>query len=400
MPEKEDSVKSGRRSILWWILLITCYSARAQVWFEPGVGYSEIRASLERRGPAGELIAPINAYNKKGLTGLMKYSAGGKPDIVKLFIDNGADLDLRSIPTPLSAQAHLAGNTALIYAILNGNISGVLECAQLLINAGANVNAVGAERRRPVHYLGAIQFSIVNNQRMRAANMLIDAYAFVNAQKDNGNTMLHLAVLQNDYIWVKTFKEKYNNLINWYVKNNDGLTAWEMAKKMNQVGDGSVGAAIQTPVPIVGEGHLGYLDTDAFGRNGLMYSVLRDDMPFAKKMLQDGTDVNRQANDGNTALHYAALSLNPIPFISLLLENRADPNSKNNKGNTPLMYVWHMDTGAQKTQAAQLLLENGADITVRNKQGRTVFDILNEKKETALADFIKNKAEQIAKKKK
>ncbi len=393
-------MKKYKKALL--VALLLCFGiVFAPIWFQPGVGYGQIKKSLERRGPTGKIIAPINAFDTEGVTGLIKYATKGKPNIVQLFIDHGAKLDLRSKPTEINKQSQLAGSTALMYALKNGNIPGTLESAQKLIDAGANVNAVGSERRRPIHYLGWIQFSNVHTDRMKGADMLIKEFAFVNAQDDNGNTMLHLVVYQNAPRWIEDFKKKYNSWINWRVKNNKGLTVWELAKSLSQVGDGTVGAAIQTKVPVVGDGHLGYLNTDSFKRNGLMYAILRDDMPFTKKMLQAGQagiNVDAQSRAGNTALHFSALSSNPISYIKLLLEKKANPDIQNNKGDTPIMYLLHMDKSKQ-AQAAQLLLNNGANIKIQNKQGKTILTILKDKNETSLLNFIQNLTGQLKKEK-
>ncbi len=386
------------QKVLLVVLLLGFGVAFAPIWFQPGVGYGQIKKSLERRGPTGKIIAPINAFDEDGVTGLIKYATEGKPNIVQLFIDHGAKLDLRSMPTEMSQQSQLAGSTALMYAIKNGNIPGTLESAQKLVDAGANVNAVGSERRRPIHYLGWIQFSNTHTDRMQAADILIEKFAFVNAQNEDGNTMLHLMVYQNAPQWIEDFKKKYNSWINWKIKNNKGLTVWQLAKSLSQVGDGTVGAAIQTKVPVVGDGYLGYLDTDSFKRNGLMYAILRDDMPFVKKMLQAGIKVNAQSAAGNTALHFAALSFNPISFIKLLLEKNANPNIQNNKGDTPIMYLLHMDKSKQ-AQAAQLFLNNGANLKIKNKQGKTILTILKDKNETSLLNYIQILAAQLEKEK-
>jgi len=85
-----------------------------------------------------------------------------------------------------------------------------------------------------------------------------------------------------------------------------------------------------------------------------------------KLLLQNGANVDQQDSSGATALHYAAVSDNPIG-AQILLEFGADPNIKTNAGYTPLSTASNSGNG----QVIAVLRKGGADMSMPDSNGIT-----------------------------
>lgn len=206
-----------------------------------------------------------------------------------------------------------------------------------LIKGGAKVNAVDKCNRTALHYAISLPpsegINIVRELCEWGANTnLVDTFGMtpimrvtdydiiqplselgfkLNRINQNGNTLLHDAVLSNN-------PSKVLNLLE-----------------------------AKTPVDIA----------DASGRTPLMVAKSALMMEL---LLKNNANVNLKDNQGQTALHHLVERpkkfLNKIEAIKALVENGADINEKNLKGQTPLM---------QSTADAMcLLLESGADVNM------------------------------------
>lgn len=154
---------------------------------------------------------------------------------------------------------------------------------------------------------------------------------------------------------------------------------------------------------------------DEHGATPLMVALKQrnkaGDLPFASKLfvmyaLEYGVaSRNEVDNNGNNALHYAAIS-GGVSAVTFLLENRVDKNVKNEEGCTPLIDAvkygnvdvvgalckggcnlnvtdgqgksalhWAVkgaDLGVDEDfGCAQILLDNGADTTIADENGNT-----------------------------
>jgi ankyrin repeat protein len=96
----------------------------------------------------------------------------GRIEIVQMLIDAGADVNAKddSDSTPLYVAAEF----------------GKTEIARMLIGAGVDVNMKNVIGSTPLH-------EAAHNGRVKIAHMLIDAGANVNVQDGDGETPLHLA---------------------------------------------------------------------------------------------------------------------------------------------------------------------------------------------------------------
>ena len=112
---------------------------------------------------------------------------------------------LRSLVKPWSRQSLLSekngdimGLTPLHWAVATG-VNTRMQCVSVLIEAGATVDAVNSGGNTPLHYACA-------TGKTECAIILIDAGANVNARGlSNGQTPLHLCSMRGDdetHVWL------------------------------------------------------------------------------------------------------------------------------------------------------------------------------------------------------
>lgn len=156
-------------------------------------------------------------------TSLHVASASGHLAIVELLLKHGA---IPNAPMDPWYEANLeAGFAALHLAIREGH----LEVARCLIENGADTEKCSwfPNLIRPIH----LAMSVVS---LEALQLLIRAGASVNARtgpEDGGRTPLHIAV---DLEWIEAVELLLKSGCNMDLKNEDGKTAFELASKKIQ----------------------------------------------------------------------------------------------------------------------------------------------------------------------
>ena len=108
---------------------------------------------------------------------------------------------------------------------------------------------------------------------------------------------------------------------------------------------------------------------------------------LVKGFLEKGWDINARQKHRRgmwTPLHWVA-QRGLTNGVACLLANGADPNVTDNKGQTPLHFI--AQKGVGKNQAA-LLIEHGADLNARDDSGQTPLDYAKRAKRKTVATFL------------
>ena len=106
----------------------------------------------------------------------------------------------------------------------------------------------------------------------------------------------------------------------------------------------------------------------------------RSSLKHLKKLIDSGANVNFSKTDGTTPLINAAMS-KWSNGVKLLLDNGAKINHKNWEGNNALMNMldynlfYDDDVDSKIYDIVVIFIEHGVNLMVKNKNGKTVFDI-------------------------
>jgi ankyrin repeat protein len=304
--------------------------------------------------------ADVNWQTKWGYTALMYASFSGNEDLVKLLIEEGADVNARTAKNVkkrfnmksrirqikrhgIEKYSWYRGLTALMIA----SGEGYTEIASLLIESGADVNA-------HCYYGGDTALMVASRYgHQEVTELLIEEGADVNAQSEWNSTALMLASSYGHTEVTKLLLEAgadVNAQVNWYSKSYSYTPKFFGLSQIK-------------------------------GCTALMYASMEGHTEDVKLLIEAGADVNLQDKDGYTALMCAS-EIRYTESVGLLLEAGADVNVQDSSGYTALMVA--SEYGC--IGVAKLLLEAGADVNVRDNYGYTALELA---KRNGVWDIVK-----------
>ena len=166
---------------------------------------------------------------------------------------------------------------------------GDIEQVKALIAKGADVNERGGWGCTPLHWASGKVHGASGKAHAEVARLLISKGAYVNAPDGrNAMTPLHWAAASGDRQTVELLLSKGANL---EAKQKHGRTALFEAIRRPAAGRKEI---------------VEFLVSKGAKVPALHLAAYMGDMEKVKKGLQDGADINSQADDGGTALHAAA----------------------------------------------------------------------------------------------
>ena len=130
----------------------------------------------------------------------------------------------------------------------------------------------------------------------------------------------------------------------------------------------------------------------------LYSATIKADTVAVKKALAEGADINRQSDNGYTALMWACSWASRPGYFDVakhLIKAGADVNISANDGSTALL-----EAAEGSREISLMLMDKGADITARRDDGRgiftsTTFGILMGKVDLDFAELILSKGADV-----
>lgn len=295
--------------------------------------------------------------------------------LLELLIKKGA---------ALNARDEKNGYTPLHYAKL-------FNLAKLLVEAGADVNALNKSSLPPIHY--ALYSSAPINDQIAWIKYLIGKGAKVDPpggyQISTDLKPPHFEALFKELVAAKKIritpdKGFLRRVMERYNTNNQLPPKIFRAKQLDEL-----------KYYISHGGNLKEEDTNKsrfffeavcthYGNYGAYKA--EQDLEMLNFLYRNGLEINKQNKKGDTALHYAL----ETPVAELLLKYKADINAQNYAGETPLhktigIVVDQYHQGYQSYNAkkeedfiktALFLVARGADVKIANKKGQTPLLLL------------------------
>jgi ankyrin repeat protein len=308
-------------------------------------------------------------------TPLMWAVAESHPAMAEELIAHGADVNARQVEwhwdvqvtkEPREKWMPLGGQTPLLFAARQGCV----ECARVLLKAGADINAVDPNNMTP------LVETLINGHYDFAA-FLIDQGANPNLADETGRTPLYAAV--DDH----TMPES-NLPAPREIDNN--LTSMDVINKLLAHG-ANVNAQLIKQTPYRTKVDRGADTMLTTGATPLLRAAKAGDAEVIQVLLDKGADPKLATKVGMTPIMAAAglgtkeedttgrkkTEAEAMASIKLCLDAGADVNAVNNQGDTAL----HGAAQKGSDQVVQFLADHGAKLDIKDKRGRTPLDAAN-----------------------
>jgi len=309
--------------------------------------------------------AEIETKNLPGDTALHIAIRNGYGTVAKLLIDAGVDVD----------EINYSGNAPLHDAQLTDDRYAL---SYMLLNAGANPDIRDADGNTPLHLVSMLHSEIA------IARLLLNRGALIGLRNKEGSTPLLLAVEARDRELSELFIENGADI---FARNSKALTpaqralsygvefsSWFFAdtvvEEVDNVGRGvlHMAAAMRVPSEILAV----VLNTkvnpnlrDYNGNTALHYALVDKNIPLAVTLVNYGSNVFIENNDGESPLIHA---FNHGPeFASQFLIRIQKPIDR--EGNTPIFHAIRW----QYPDVVQAILDTDEDTTHQNLQGNTML---------------------------
>jgi ankyrin repeat protein len=308
----------------------------------------------------------------RGQTALIWAVAQSHPEMVKLLIEHGADVNLRTMRQEWKRQVTAEPREkwlpqGYLTPLLFASRQGCLECARLLVEHGADMNATDLEGVSPL-------ISAIINGHYDVAGYLIDRGADVNIADKTGRTALYAAV---DFHTMPMSNRPSPKEI-----DND-LTSMDIIQKLLAHG-ANVNAQLITMQPYRSKIDRGDDTIFGAGTTPILRAAKAGDVEVVKLLLAKGADPKLSTRAGINPLMAAAgvgtreedttgrrkTEADAIETIKVLMAAGLDVNAADGAGRTALhgSAMWAMD------KVVAFLVENGARLDAKDKRGFTPLD--------------------------
>ncbi|CAK7214006.1 hypothetical protein SBRCBS47491_001993 [Sporothrix bragantina] len=286
--------------------------------------------------------ALVNSAGDRGMKALNAAATKGNVDIVKCLLDRGADvngLDSTQL-TPL-AQAAVAGH---------------VETVKTLLENGADAAWIGSMSR------GILASTVISAKCERAVDvvqLLLQAGAPVNALDRSKMTPLHLAARRGHLNILDVLLAQDG--IDPTITGDRDMTA------LHSAAESSSRNAIRAALKLIAAG-VGTQKQDVDGRLPLHIAASSwNGVDLVEFLLsKDQSSLNARTNNGDTVLHAAYKTCDTLIW---LIDNGFDVDAENNEGKTTLMSA--AERGVE--ESVGLLMSYGANTDMLDRSSRTAL---------------------------
>ncbi len=317
-----------------------------------------------------------NAREKtNGETALMWAASQNHPEAVKTLLARGADANARS--TAYQYKTDRFGLEGVVTILPKGSLTPLMfaardggpAAAKALAEGGATVNLTDPDGT------SALVLAIINGH-YDTASVLLDAGADPNLADSAGMAPLYAAVDMSSLIEIYGRPRQ---------KTNDKMTALELMTKLIDKGakvNATLKAATLQRAHTPGDRNMGE------GTTPLMRAARNGDAAAMGLLLARGADPNMQQKSKVTALILAAglgrglgvfndefaTEAQQLEAVKVLLDRKVDLNVATDTGQTALHYA-----ALTMDSVVEILAKNGANVNAKDNKGLTPLDMASGK---------------------
>ncbi|TKZ36171.1 ankyrin repeat domain-containing protein [Brachyspira catarrhinii] len=291
----------------------------------------------------------INDY-LDGKTPLIIAVGNSYLETAKILIENGANVN----------AVDFEGWSALSYAVNNGDI----EIAKLLLSNDAKIKG---------ELLLAIKSPIVES-RIDMMKLLIDNKANINYADEDGFTPFNIAIETGDMDLVKLLVTNGANVNSLMPYGGVNLIGWAISENNMDL----------LQILIENGANINNTDGDSWAGTPLMTASRLGLDNVVRILLSRNADINATDINGNTALHTAALN-SQLSVIKLLLDKNPSLDIQNKVGNTAL----HLAVISGNIDIVGELVLKGANTKIRNNDRKYPIDIARANNSAAIFEILR-----------
>ena len=312
--------------------------------------------------------AKIDAVDVDGSQPLHLACKQGHTKAVNLLLSHSADVrainDNGHSPLLLISK-HITGsqrgvNSAGNHALHIASKSGMLMAVQVLVDLGADTDAVNKHGQTPLH-------TAANRESdcPELCEILLKHDAKINAVDVNGSQPLHLACKQGH---AETGKLLLSYGADTNAVNKHGQTP------LHTTANRESGCPELCETLLKHDAKIDAVDAD--GSQPLHLACKQCRAETGKLLLSYGADTNAVNKCGQTPLHTAASRVSDCPELcEILLKHDAKINAVDEDGNQPL----HLACKQRHTKTVNLLLSHSADARAINRNGHSPLLLISKR---------------------
>lgn len=241
------------------------------------------------------------------------------------------------------------------------------EVMEILLEAGAHVNAEDSESNTPLHV--KCYGETGKPSELECIEMMLNKNVNLTIRNSRGLMPIHCCVMQG--------RTDVMQLLLKHDRENSIAIAFSKENPKNP--PSLIHLALANDFPVCAE----WLLQNGFNfkekeQDILMRRILTEQIKLERRadvikfLLDNGADPSPKYPGGNAALHYAAGLSGPSDVLELLVAYKAEIDPVNVEGCTPLFFA----TQSNNKFAACVLIEQGANVRQKNSQGLTAFDYI------------------------
>jgi ankyrin repeat protein len=315
------------------------------------------------------LAAGANVNTRDGYlfqTPLMWAAASNQPEIVRILIENGADMDTSSAELELRGVLHDDGHGDMpnggLTALHHAARENAIEAAEVLVSMGADPNIKDPQEITPLRV------------------------AMINANLDMARVLIEGGANVNDGSIVELFDIEFSQpMIHRSETNHVNISSIEDIMMLMLSKGLDIDSTPSTPFPYPGTRRIGGRGTS--DQTALYNAAIAPHLEYMDLLLTNGANPNSLNANGMYLPLSSALDVIPLRDVldstkpieelraaaELLLQHDADINATAIDGTT----VLHHAVALGKQPIVEFLIAQGADLSIKDKNNRTALDVAN-----------------------